>query len=296
MSAIYSERMIEQSYHAVWERHFTKVYGMKSYGTFVPGVDEVHTGFDLGFASWRNKYHFTASDFFEWMKRRIFNTSQADNAFLCAYFYQYKLLSEVVSLNRIKDTATKEGLILLGYPRKGAAFRAKLDTVRNTYANGTKRRPFSQHDALCRTAKIQGTEVYYCTPKFDETMGIPKEPTRTIYDLNTTRVTAITPTFRDQKTHYLYMEDRLATNTAWCSEPIPTESNQELNPPPLITPRQLLRLMKAIYISMNDEGGIGQLDFRELALTPGDLERQTFYRYYNALPRSTKIVGFRKSD
>lgn len=296
MSATYSERIIEQSYHTVWERHFSAIYGTTSFGTFVPGSEEVHTGFDLGFASWRREYKFTADKFFAWMKKRILNTAQADNAFLCAYFFQYKLLNKVSSLSRIQDIATKEGLVNLGYNRKGPAFRAKLDTIRNTYANGTKRRPFSQHDALCRTAKIKGTQVYYCTPTFDETMGIPMVDVRAISDLNTTLVTETTPTFRDQKTHYLYMKDRHGTDTAWCSEPIPTKSNQDLDPPPLLSPRQLLQLMKAIYISMNDEGGIGQLDFRDLALVPSDLEPESFRRYYNVLPRATKIIGMNKPD
>jgi len=104
MSAKYNEGLIERSYHTLWEAHFATQVG-SNYETFVPGKEEVHVGYDLGFAKSKRNYKFTGNQFFDWMKNRIANTSHGDSCFLYAYFYQYKVIENVASLSKIKSQA-----------------------------------------------------------------------------------------------------------------------------------------------------------------------------------------------
>lgn len=291
MSARYSETLIANSYHVLWEQYYAKKYNSQKFEIYIPDSEEVHVGYDLGFARPLSKFKFKDDQFFEWIKNRISRTSSADSAFLMAYFYQYKILDFVTRLSLTRNKSTKAGLIQKGYNASAPAFRVELYTKRKLYANGTKRRPFSQHDALCRLAKIKGADVFYCSPKFLKSTGIPPVSKRVLSDLNLVKVTHQVPTYRDQETHYIYFQTMMGDNAQWCSQPTPAYIPREINLPPLLTPKQLLQLMKANYLACtNDE--IDTIDFKELLITEDDLRRETFLSYLTMMPECTKFVAF----
>ncbi|SEJ91387.1 hypothetical protein [Pseudomonas sp. NFACC07-1] len=287
MSASFNEGLVERSYHAIWERHFARLHGRQVYETFVPGKEEVYVGFDLGFAGPDPAYKFGKCEFFEWIKWRIRNTGATDSAFLFAYFYQYKLISSV-NLSKLRVTSVKSGLITAGYDPVGKPYRAKLDTVRKLYAKGTKQHQFSQHEALCRLSRVKDAEVFYCTPKFDESMGIPSETNRKLKDLTRTPVTLSTPDFAHSSPHHLFFEDVMGINPMWCSEPIAAEPGGEISAPALLTPEQFIKFVKANY--MLDESG-SKVDYNEIKITEKDLERNIFIKYLDALPDCGRIVA-----
>lgn len=289
MSASFNEDVIANSYHVLWEEFFAQKHNKKRFETYIPYNEEVHVGYDLGFALPLRNYNFRDNDFFEWMKHRIRNTVNGDSAFLMAYFYQYKVLDFVNRLSTTRNKVTKTGLINRGYAATGSAYRAKLYTERVLYSNKTKRRPFSQHEALCRLAKVKGAEVYYSTPKFLEHHGIPDISVRSLSDLTLTQVTDKTPTYRDSETHYLYFQTVNGDNAAWCSEPIAAEVPGERDLPPLLTPRQLFQLMKANYLAGQD---VEFTSFKEISITEEDLSRETFYKYLHAMPECSRFVAF----
>lgn len=289
MSAKFNEGLVERSYHSLWEECFTKLLAVDGYEVFVPGKEEVHVGFDLGFAKSNPVYKFTGDDFFEWMKQRIADTISSDSAFLYAYFYQYKLTNEVKNINKVKDAETRKALIDIGYQIGSKAFRSKLDTKRNIYANGKKTRPFSQHEALCRLAKIKHADVAYCTPRFLKSDGIPPLITRSLDDLNIIPVLYSTPELSDGKSHYLYYENLLGENPVWCSEPVRATLRNEIQTPKLISPLNFMKMMKANFIGGE---GVFNTDFIDLDITDKDLSRDMFLEYLNALPDCTRIVRF----
>lgn len=291
MSARYSEMLIANSYHTLWETHFAAFYKKKRFEVYIPNSEEVHVGYDLAFALPLNKYGFTGDDFFEWMKLRVRNTSAGDSAFLMAYFYQYKVLDYVPRLSSTRNKSTKEGLILKGYVASAPAYRIELYTERKLYAARTKRRPFSQHEALCRLAKVKGADVYYCAPKFLISNGIPHISTRSLNDLNLVQVTDQVPTYRDKETHYIYFQTITGANAQWCSRPIPAQISRERELPSLLTPKQLLQLMKANYLAHQDTE-IDAIDFKELPITDEDLNMRTFYDYLVLMPECTRFVAF----
>lgn len=287
MSASFNEGLIERSYHALWERHFAAKH-TSGYEVFVPGKEEVHVGYDLGFAKSRRNFKFSTDQFFDWMKQRIASTSRADNAILFAYFYQYKVIKNVACLKRIHDKTIFNGLTTnFHYNAEAEAFRTEIDTVRNTYNKGKSKRPFSQHEALCRLSRIAGVEVAYCTPRFLESDGIKPEPQRSLADLTLTRVDSKTPIFKDKDTHYLYFQDLAGKNAAWCSEPVAADSAYEPQGPELMTARQLLGLMKANYLQ-GDEGERVSISTTEVG--QDDLSREVFIMYLNALPTCARIM------
>lgn len=287
MSAFFNEGLVERSYHALYEQHFAARHKHREFVTFVPGKEEVFVGFDLGFAAPDPTFHLSNYEFFEWIKESVRSPRINNSAFLFAYFYQYKLISSV-SLSRLRDNTVRDGLIDAGYNPYGHPYRAKLDTLRKSFANGTKQHPLSQHEALCRLSRIPGAEVYYCTPKFDEEMGIPREPDRTLNDLTRTPVTNNTPDFAESSPHHLYFEDAYGTNPMWCSKPVPAERSREITTPKLITPPQLLQLFKANYLVM--ENNI-KLDFNDVELTDRDLREHVFLNYLDAMPDCTRIIA-----
>lgn len=290
MSATFNEGLVERSYHTLYERHFAALHGQHHYETYVPGKEEVYVGFDLGFAAHDPLYDFRVGDFFEWIKRRIRSTTANDSVFLFAYFYQYKLISSV-NLARIKDANVRNGLIKAGYKPNGKPYRAKLDTVRKMYAKGTLQHPYSQHEALCRLSRVKDAQVYYCTPKFDESMGIPKEPNRTLDDLVRTPVTALTPDFANSNPHHLFFEDLAGTNPMWCSDPTPAEFSGEIRAPALLKPEQFLKFMKTNYLlDESDE----KVDYRETRISDEDLRQSVFMKYLRALPECGRIVAIHK--
>ncbi|MFK0378347.1 hypothetical protein [Pandoraea sp. NPDC090278] len=294
MSAKFNEGLVERSYHAVWERHFSTLLSANGFETFVPGVEEVHVGFDLGFARNNSSYKFTGDQFFEWMKNRIAGTTSPDSAFLYAYFYQYKLTEKVGNLSKIKDKETRDTLIgAFGYVAGANSFRAKLDTRRNVYAKGTKIRPFSQHEALCRLARVKGADVSYCTPRFLESTGIPPEPKRKLTDLNVVPVINGTPELNDGKVHYLYYENLFGKNPTWCSAPLHATLRNDPPVPRLISPLNLLRMMKANFTG---EDGPVEIDYSEIEITDVDLSKDRFLEYLHALPTCTRIVNFGLPD
>lgn len=285
MSATFNEGLVERSYHTLWEKHFAGMYGSQEYETFVPGKEEVHVGFDLGFAGPDPSFKFTKGEFFNWIKSRIKDTKASSSAFVFAYFYQYKLISPVI-LSRLRDPIVKAGLITSGYPPTGVAYRAKLDTTRKKFANNTKQHDYSQHEALCRLSRVRDAEVFYCTPKFDESMGIPSEPTRSLNDLTRTPVTLNTPDFANSAPHHLYFEDVLGANPMWCSDPIPAENGGEIRAPALLTPEQFLKFMKANYLLDDSDR---KIDYNEIKISDDDLNRKLFFDYINALPACGRI-------
>lgn len=288
MSAVFNEGLIERSYHTLWETRFTTRYGSR-YLVYVPGKDEVHVGFDLGFAQPLPKFKFTSDDFFDWMKSRIRNTSRRGNAFLFGYFYQYKVIQNVPCLYRIRDKVTLEGLTNnFGYQPNGSPYRAKLNTKRNTYAKGAKLRPFSQHEALCRLSKIKEVKVAYCTPKF---LKIKSQSKRSLSDLKLTAVDCKTPVYKDSDTHYLYFEDINGNNFAWCSDPIAGTSIDEPPNVRLLTPTQLFKLIKTNYLLEDDSESV---DFEQQNVTEADLVRERFLEYMTALPSCTRIMAILK--
>jgi hypothetical protein len=287
MSAIFNEGLVERSYHTLYERHFAALHGHQDYETFVPGKEEVFVGFDLGFASPDPTYKFGKGDFFEWIKNRVRISGANNSAFLFAYFYQYKLISSV-NLPKIRDVSVRNGLISAGYDPNGRPYRAKLDTVRKMYAKGTKQHPYSQHEALCRLSRVRDAEVYYCTPKFDENMGIPKEPNRTLNDLTRTPVTSLTPDFANTSPHHLFFEDVMGKNPMWCSDPIPAEPAREIVAPKLFTPEKFIKFIKANY--MLDETD-DKVDYDEVKIRDADLNRSVFLKYLDALPECGRIIN-----
>lgn len=290
MSARFSEILIANSYHTLWETHFANLYKKKPLAVYIPNSEEVHVGYDLAFALPLKNYKLNGDELFEWMKYRIRNTSAGDSAFLMAYFYQYKVLDHVPRLSSTRNKSTKEGLILKGYNANSYAYRVELYTERKLYYKKSKRRPFSQHEALCRLAKVKGTNVFYCAPKFLMPHGIPHISTRSLNDLNLVRVTDQVPTYRDQETHYIYFQTITGANAQWCSRPIPALVLRESEPPPLLTPKQLLQLMKANYLAYEDPD-IEAIDFNELPITDEDLNRRKFLDYLALMPECTRIVA-----
>lgn len=287
MSATFNEGLIERSYHTLWEDHFASKLG-RGYEVYVPGKDEVHVGFDLGFALPRRKFKFTPDDFFKWIKDRVRDTSRGDNAFLYAYFYQYKIIINVPCLSRIKDKIAMAGLrTRYGYQPNGSPFRAKLDTQRNTYSKGNKRRPFSQHEALCRFSRIKGVEVAYCTPRFTQSHGIKPPINRSINDLKLTAVDHNTPVYKDNDTHYLYFIDINGNIPVWCSDPVPGISINKPHDIRLLTPTQLLKLIKTNYLL---EDSAESVIFEEQEISEDDYERERFFEYMSALPSCTRIM------
>lgn len=291
MSARYSETLIANSYHVLWEQDFAAKYKKSRFEVYIPDSEEVHVGYDLGFALPLRNFKFNGDQFFDWMKDRIIRTSSADSAFVMAYFYQYKILDYVARLSSTRNKSTKAGLILKGYAASDPAYRIELYTERKLYANRTRRRPFSQHEALCRLAKVKGTDVFYCAPRFLMPHGIPHVSKRSLSDLNLVQVTHQVPTYRDQETHYIYFQTITGANAQWCSRPIPAHISRERDLPPLLTPKQLLQLMKANYLSYsNDE--IAIIDFKELPITDEDLGREKFLSYLTMMPECTRFVVF----
>ncbi|BBP70041.1 hypothetical protein PHLH6_20450 [Pseudomonas sp. Seg1] len=256
---------------------------------YIPNAEEVHVGYDLGFALPLRNFNLNGDQFFEWMKDRISDTSSADSAFLMAYFYQYKVLDYVTRLSSTRNKSTKEGLVLKGYIASAPAYRIELYTERKLYANRTRRRPFSQHEALCRLTKVKGTNIYYCAPKFLLSNGIPHVSTRSVNDLNLVQVTNQTSTYRDKETHYIYFQTISGANAQWCSLPTPAFVSRERDLPPLLTPKQLLQLMKANYLAYSD---VETIDFKEVRITDDDLSRETFLGYLSMMPECTRFVAF----
>lgn len=291
MSARYNETLIANSYHHLWEQYFAKKYNKKNFEVYIPDSEEVHVGYDLGFALPRRSFKFNGDDFFEWMKDRISRTSSADSAFLIAYFYQYKILDCVTRLSLTRNKLTKEGLVKKGYNASKPAYRVELYTQRKLYANGARRRPFSQHEALCRLAKVRDANVFYCSPKFLKSQGIPPVSKRVLSDLNLIQVTQQVPTYRDKKTHYIYFQTIAGDNAQWCSRPIAANVSREINLPPLLTPMQLLQFMKANYLACNNDD-TAIIEFKELPITDKDLHRETFLSYLTMMPECTKFVLF----
>ncbi|MFP2485673.1 hypothetical protein [Enterobacter ludwigii] len=295
MSAHFNETLIANSYHVLWEQSFANIYKKKYFSVYIPDSEEVHVGYDLGFAIPLRKYNFKDDDFFKWMKERIKNTSFADSAFLMAYFYQYKVLDYVTRLSLTRNKITKNGLVKKGYNLSQAVYRVELYTQRKLYAKGGKRRPFSQHEALCRLSKVRGANVYYCTPKYLKSSGIPPVSKRSLSDLNLIQVTPQIPTYRDKETHYIYFQTIVGDNAQWCSRPIAADVVREINPPPLLTPKQLLQFMKANYLAYTNDG-IDDISFEELSITDEDLTRETFMSYLALMPKCTRFVAFSGVD
>lgn len=289
MSARFNEILIANSYHTLWEAHFAALYKKKRFAVYIPYTDEVHVGFDLGFAI--PSFNMDEDEFFDWMKDRVQNPSSSDSAFLMGYFYQYKILNYVPRLSTTRNKSTKEGLIARGYSSSSPAYRVELYTERKLYQNKTKRRPFSQHEALCRLAKVKGAEVFYCAPQFLMPHGIPDLSIRALTDLTLVQVTDKVPTYDDQETHYIYFQTITGANAQWCSRPIPAHVSRERDLPPLLTPKQLLQLMKANYMVRNIDN-IDPIDFKEVSITNGDLNRGTFLSYLRAMPECTRFVAF----
>ncbi|MEX5556073.1 hypothetical protein Q1J45_00760 [Pseudomonas rhodesiae] len=286
MSVNFNEKLVELSYHVLYEKHFAKLYKKRQYEIFSPGKEEVHVGFDLGFAAPDPAYKFRKGEFFEWIKKRLIDTRTNKSAFIFAYFYQYKLIAPV-NLKKLRDATVRTGLTNAGYDPNGRPYRAKLDTVRKMYAKGTRQHPFSQHEALCRLSRVKDAEVFYCTPKFDEQMGIPKENKRSLKDLTRTPVTINTPDFALSTPHHLFFKDVNGNKPMWCSEPVPAESSEEIRIPNLLTPEQLVKFIKTNYL-LNE--GDEKVDYNETRITEEDLSRTTFLKYLDALPKCGKIV------
>lgn len=295
MSAHFNETLIANSYHVLWEQSFAKKYKARNFEVYIPGSEEVHVGYDLSFALPLRKFKFKDDDFFKWMKERISRTSSADSAFLMAYFYQYKILNYVTRLSSTRNKSTIEGLVRKGYNESKPAFRVELYTQRKLYAKGAKRRPFSQHEALCRLAKVKGANVFYCIPKFLKTSGIPPVSIRSLSDLNLIQVTPKVPTYRDKETHYLYFQTIAGDNAQWCSRPIAANVVEEINLPPLLTPKQLLQFIKANYLACTTDE-VDNISFDELPITEEDLTRETFMRYMALLPKCTRLIAFSGVD
>ncbi|MCM2564949.1 hypothetical protein [Janthinobacterium kumbetense] len=286
MSATFSEKKLELEYYDLWKQHFLKNFKAATIETFIPGKEEVHVGFDLGFSAQKSKFKFTADDFFEWIKERVQNPSHKESILLFAYFYQYKLVEEVAKLSRIKDKH------LLGYLAKNCnfkeeqpAYRAKLDIKPKPYDKGKKIRPYGQHEALVRLSKVPNASVAYCTPKFIKSDGYPSR--KHIDDLCLTKVDISSKIPNDGKTHHLYFSDKLGTLRYWCSDPIKASRlNMEYSREDLMTPKDLFLLLKFNFLSIENS----DLNFESIEINQSDFQRERFMQYFNALPSCTRLM------
>lgn len=284
MGAAFNEKLIELEYFHLWKRAFMPKGKKILQAVFCPGKEEVHVGFDLGFAVSKQKFKFSDDQFFDWIKSKVRNPKLKNNAFISASFFQYKLLEKILNLGRIKDKNTSNYLIkTMSFPTK-PGFRAKLDTVPNKLKSGLSR-PISQHQALCRLARIKNVQVAYCLPNFSAPPISP--PHRiSLSNLFLIKVEASTPVLRDSLPHYLYFRNNLGRQPIWCSTP----TNATLvDPvvPELISPLQFLRLMKANYL-MDDGEGLVDLDQQQIS--EEDLLRKTFKQYLRHLPECTNLA------
>ncbi|WP_374363393.1 hypothetical protein [Pseudoduganella danionis] len=285
MSATFSEKKLELEYYSLWQQHFKTKFKASSIETFIPGKEEVHVGFDIGIASQKSKYKFSADDFFEWTKDRVQNPSRNESAFLFAYFYQYKLIEKVAPLSSIKDKSLFSELISkCKFSAAQDAYRAKLDIKPKLYEKGKKTRPYGQHEALCRLSKIPRASVAYCTPKFVKADGFPSS--KKLDDLCLTKVDSKTPLLNDGKSHHLYFYDKLGTWRYWCSDPIEAiASSMEYSQELLMTPRDLFRLLKFNFLAQENS----QLDFESVQIDESDFERNRFMQFFEALPDCTRF-------
>jgi hypothetical protein len=297
MSAAFNEKKLELEYYHLWLQQFSSKSKYRNMEVYCPGQDEVHVGFDLGFAVQTSPQRFTSDDFFDWIKGRVGNSSSDSTAFLAACFYQYKLLLEVPDLTKIRDkTLSADLLDRCAYPADVPVYRAKLDTIPKVFAKGKKVRPYSQHEALCRLATVPKASVAYCTPSFTRKDGFPKS--KSLSDLILTSVDSTTPKLDDGKPHYLYLTDKVGTRRHWCSEPFEAVALRadEINLT-MMTPTELFRLIKFNAYAFDervDQGASGDLaaSYEETRIEGRDLEREVFLSYMEALPALTRIIAF----
>ncbi|WP_306480725.1 hypothetical protein [Limnobacter sp.] len=286
MSATFSEKKLELEYYDLWKKHFFSCFKTNQFETFIPGREEVHVGFDLGFSAKNSKFKFTADDFFEWIKNRVQSPSRKESAFLFAYFYQYKLIEELEALSIIKDKALLAALTnSCGFKEAKPAYRAKLDTKPKQYDKGTKTRPYSQHEALFRLSKVPKASVAYCTPKFIKSDGFPVH--KKLSDLCLTAVEKNTPLLNDGQSHHLYFSDKPGTLRYWCSDPINAPNlNNEYSQAMLMTPTELFRLLKFNYLAIEH----ADLNFETIEIDQSDMERRRFMQFFDALPSCTRLM------
>jgi hypothetical protein len=291
MPAHFNESKLQNSYHSLWEGFYAAWHGL-NYEVYIPGKEEVFVGFDVGFSCSKAKYKLSSAEFFEWIKWKVKNQSSGDSAFLYAYFLQYKLLEEVNCLNDIKSSKTKIGLSTkFGYSLNAGAYRGKLDTVRKTYAKGTKKRQFSQHEALCRLASIREADVAYCFPRYTSSTPIPNIANRKLGDLMRVSVDKDTPRLRDTETHYLYFKSTNGTSPAWCSNPKLAYLENEPPKKQLFTPIQIFKLIKANYVALQSKERRASISIEDIEIQDSDLELDRFMQYLNALPDCTRIMA-----
>lgn len=288
MSEKFHEDLVVKSYHHIWESHFNP--SKELYDVYAPPPnEEVFLGFDLGFARKKKRFSFGVGGAYKWLKDAVKNPYLRNNAFLYAYFYQYKLKEEVSDILRIKDKSTYSFLTgKLTYPLVGKTYRTLLDTTPNVTSKGVVRR-YSQHETLCRLVKVGCSEVAYCTPKFLEIPGIPQIAKRRLADLDLTLIDKDTPLLKDGAVHYLYFKTLTGTNPAWCSEPSSAKTRGPTEHPKMLSPINLLKLFKANYL-LEEEGAA--VHYEDQNLSSDDIAEDRIKLYMTALPSCARIISF----